>query len=123
VLYKKSKDITTMMKDEEREDDIELKKEAETAKNEANGIAAVIKTLSEQEVRELIINKIISKNGVTITVDQTIVEKKFLPEVEKDKEHICLSNQECGIRINTVVNEGIVNAYYCREVTILINYF
>jgi isoleucyl-tRNA synthetase len=119
VLYKKCKEISETMKDEEREDDPELKAEADKAKKEANAIAAVIKTLDEFEVRELIINHTINKNGTVITVDKVILEKKFLPEYEKDKVFICLSNQECGIRINTSVDENILNVYYCREV----NYF
>jgi len=68
------------------------------------------------EVRELIINKTVTKNGTTITADKVIIEKKFLPEFEKDKIYACLSNQECGVRINLTVDENIMNAYYCREV-------
>lgn len=116
VLYKKSKDIKETMKDENKEDDPELKKEEEQAKKEANAIAAIMKTLNEMEVRELILKKSIDKNGTHITADQVIIEKKFLPEFEKDKVFICLSNQECGIRINTTVDENILNNYFCREV-------
>lgn len=116
VLYKKSKDLKQMMKDEERENDPELIKEEETLKKEANGVAAIIKKLSENEVRNLITNKSIVKDGVSITADQVIIEKKFLPEYEKDKEYICISNPDCGIRINTTTNDNIMNAYYCREV-------
>ena len=106
------------MRDENKEDDPELKKEEEQAKKEANAIAAIIKTLNELEVRELIINKTFTKGETVITADQVIIEKKFLPEFEKDKVFICLSNQECGIRINTTVDENILNVYYCREVII-----
>ena len=116
TLYRKSKDIKEMMKDEEREDDPELKKDEEAAKKEANAIAAVIRVLNEMEVRELITNRTVTKNGSTITADQVIIEKKFLPEFEKDKSYACLSNQECGVRINLSVDENIMNAYYCREV-------
>jgi isoleucyl-tRNA synthetase len=116
VLYKRSKDLNQMMKDEEKEDDPELKKDAEVAKNEANVIAAVIKTLGESELRELISNKQLKKDGHTITVDQVIIEKKFLKEYEAEKEYCCSSNQECGIRINTASNETIMNAYLAREI-------
>jgi isoleucyl-tRNA synthetase len=116
VLYKKSKDIKEMMKDEEKENDPELKKEEETAKNEANQVAAVIKSLSEDELRQLITNKTIQKGEYTITSDQVIIEKKFLKEFEAEKDNCCSSNQECGIRINTSSNETIMNAYLAREV-------
>lgn len=116
VLYKKSKDLRQMMKDAEKEDDLELIKEEETLKKEANAIAAIAKKLNENEVRQLIKNKQTTKDGIIITSDQVIIEKKFLPEFEKDKEWICISNPDCGIRINTVTNDNLMNAYYCREV-------
>lgn len=119
VLYKKSKDLKETMKDEDKEDDPVLKKEEEAAKKEANDIAKVIRELKENEVSGLITDKTITKNGSVITSDQISVEKKFLPEYEKNKEFCCISNPECGIRINTVSNDNLIKAYYSREV----NYF
>jgi isoleucyl-tRNA synthetase len=116
VLYKKCKEISQMMKDEGKEKDPELKLEEETAKNEANKIADVIKTLNEDEIRQLIHTKSITKNDNIITKDQIIVEKKFHKEFEADKEWCCSSNSECGIRINTVCNDNLINAYLSREV-------
>jgi isoleucyl-tRNA synthetase len=116
TLYKRSKEIKQMMEDEDRKDDPELIKEEANEKAEANKIAAVIKKLTEEELRELIAKRFVVKDGMTINFDQVIIDKKFLPEFEKDKEWVCMTNAECGIRINTVSNETIENNYFCREV-------
>jgi isoleucyl-tRNA synthetase len=115
-VYKRAKELTQMIKDEEREDDQDLLKEEEEAKKEANTLAGCIKSLSESEVKQLITDKSLIKNGMTIIIDQVIIERKFLPEFEKDKEYVCLSNPGCGIRISIVVNEAIMQKFYSRDV-------
>lgn len=119
VLYKKAKEIREMMKDEEREDDPELQKEEETAKKESNVLAGVIRSLTESEIRELIIKRSIVKSNLTITSEHVVIERKFLPQFEKEKEYVCLTNPGCGIRISVMVNENIMQAYYCRDVRII----
>lgn len=116
VLYKKTKEIKDTMITEEKENDPELKKEEAQAKAEANGIAAVIKKLTEAEIRTIVQDKKIVKGETTISFEQVLVEKKFLPQYEKDKVNVSMSNSECGIRINTETNEAIMNSYYCREI-------
>jgi isoleucyl-tRNA synthetase len=119
VLYKTCKEITQMMKDEEREDDPQLKQEEATAKKEANGIAALIKKLNDAQLRELTVNGSLIVEGVTVNLDMVIIEKKFIDSFTKDKQHICMTNQECGLRMNVVTNENLINAYFAREVIII----
>jgi hypothetical protein len=109
-----------MMKDEDREDDPELQKEEETAKKESNVLAGVIRSLTESEIRELIIKGSIVKSNLTITSEHVVIERKFLPQFEKEKEYACMTNPSCGIRISVMVNENIMQAYYCRDVTRII---
>lgn len=116
VLYKTCKEISQMMKEEEREDDPELKKEEAQAKQEANAIAALIRGLKDEQLRELISNQTISVNGTSINLEMVIIEKKFVESFTKDKTHICMTNQECGLRMNIVTNDNLINAYYAREV-------
>ena len=116
VLYKKLKDIKDDMITLNKQDDPELQKEEAQAKDEANKIADKIKVLTYEEIRKLIEEEKFEKDGVTILKDQIIVEKKFLPEYTKDKVFACLSNSDCGIRIDTTSNEEIQKSYLSREV-------
>jgi len=120
VLYKACKDISQMMKDEEKEDDPELKKEEAQLKQEANAIAALIRKLNDEKLRELITNQSITVDNVKINLDMVIIEKKFIDSFTKDKQHICLTNQECGLRMNVVTNDNLINAYFAREVSIFL---
>ncbi|MCQ2818118.1 MAG: DUF5915 domain-containing protein [archaeon] len=101
---------------EGRKDDKELIKEEAEYKKEANGIAAVIKKLNEDEIRTVLAKGEITKDKINITSEQVLIEKKFLPQYEKDKVNVCLANAECGIRINTETNDEIMNSYFCREI-------
>ena len=47
-----------------------------------------------------------------------VIDKKFVDSVSKDKTHACMTNQQCGIRLNTVSNDNLINAYFAREVRI-----
>ena len=80
VLYKACKDITQMMKDEEKEDDPELKKEEAQLKQDANAIAALIRGLTDEKLRELITKKTITVNNVNINdnlIDFLILLQNF----------------------------------------------
>ena len=116
ILYKKLKDIKDDMITLNKEHDEELIKEAEKEKNDANKIAKEIQTLSYDEIRELIEKGKLEKNGVSINKEQVIVEKKFLPEYTKDKVVACLSNSDCGIRIDTSSSDEIQKSYLSREI-------
>jgi isoleucyl-tRNA synthetase len=117
-LYKACKDISQMMKDEEKEDDTILKKEEMKLKQEANILAKIIKTLSDEKLRELIQNKSIVVEDTLINSDMVIIEKKFNDAFLKDKEHVYLTNQDCGLRMNIVANEDLIKAFFAREVII-----
>ena len=123
ILYKTCKELSQMMKDEEREDDPELKKEEAQAKQDANAIAALIRGLNDQKLRELITTNSIVVNGTTITSDMVIIEKKFIDTFTKDKTHICMTNQQCGIRMNVVSNDNLINTYFAREVNLILKDF
>ena len=116
VLYKKCKDIKDDMITLDKQDDPELIKEEAQAKDEANKIADEIKKLDYEEIRKLIEEGKFEKNGVTIAKDQVIIEKKFLPQYTKDKVLACLSNSDCGIRIDTTSNDEIQKSYLSREI-------
>lgn len=116
ILYKRCKEIKDTMVTEEKENDPELKAEESQAKKEANGVAGIITKLTEGEIKELLTKKEFKKGAIVITSDQIAVEKKFLPEYEKDKVNACLSNSDCGIVINTETNEEINNAFLSREI-------
>ena len=93
------------------EDDPQLKKEEEEAKNAANKIADEIKKLNETQIRDLTKKSEIKVNDNTILFEQVLIEKKFLPEYQKDKVVVSMSNSECGIRIDTTTNENIFEFY------------
>ena len=116
ILYKKWKDIKDDMVTMEKEDDPEMLKEEKQAKDEANKIAEVIKTLKYDEIRKLIEDGKLTKDGVNISTEQVIIEKNFLPKYKKDKVYACLSNSDCGIRIDTTSNDEIQRSYLSREI-------
>jgi isoleucyl-tRNA synthetase len=116
ILYKKCKEIKDDMITLNKKDDPELIKEEKDAKDDANKIAAVIKTLSYEEIRKLIEQGKFEKDNITIEKEQVNIEKKFLPQYEKDKVMACLSNSDCGIRIDTTSNEKIIKSFLCREI-------
>lgn len=118
-LYRACKEVTQQMKDEFRENDPELKAEESRLKKEANDIAAVIRKLDDAKIRELIKNEKISVNGNDITRDMVVIDKKFVDSVAKDKTHACMTNQQCGVRLNTQTNDNLINAYFAREVKYL----
>ena len=116
TLYKKCKEIKDDMITSDKKDDPELIKEEKEAKDEANKIAAVIKTLNYDEIRKLIEEGKLEKNNTLIDKEQVSIEKKFLPKYEKDKVMSCLSNSDCGIRIDTTSDEKIIKSFLCREI-------
>lgn len=61
-------------------------------------------------------NNEIKVNDNTILFNQVLIEKKFLPEYQKDKVIVSLSNSECGIRIDSTTNEKIIESYLSREI-------
>ena len=83
-----------------KKDDPELIKEEKDAKDDANKIAAVIKTLSYEEIRKLIEQGKFEKDNITIEKEQVIIEKNFYLNMKKIKSWlVCL--------IQTVVLELI----------------
>ena len=116
ILYKKLKDIKDDMFTLNKKDDPELLKEEKEAKEQANKIAAAINKLSYEEIRKLIEQGSFEKEGIKIEKEQVNIEKKFLPKYEKDKVMVCLSNSDCGIRIDTTSDEKIMKSYLCREI-------
>ena len=116
ILYKKCKEIKDDMITLDKKDDPELIKEEKEAKDEANKIANVIKKLNYDEIRKLIEKGNLEKDNIVIEKEQVNIEKKFLPQYEKDKVITCLSNSDCGIRIDTTSNENIIRSYLCREI-------
>ena len=116
ILYKKLKDIKDDMITLNKKDDPELLKEEKEAKDEANKIAAVIKSLLYDDIRKLIEQGKLEKDNIIIEREQVNIEKKFLPKFEKDKVMACLSNSDCGIRIDTTSDEKIMRSFLCREI-------
>ena len=116
ILYKKLKDIKDDMFTMNKKDDPELLKEEKEAKDQANSIAAAIKKLTYDEIRKLIEQGSFNKDGITIEREQVNIEKNFLDKYKKDKVMACLSNSDCGIRIDTTSDEKIIKSYLCREI-------
>ena len=116
-LFRKSKELKEVMKEEQKEDDPEMKKEIELLKNESDNYMASIKTLNVDDLKNIVLKGSVVKNGVSVTLDHILLDRKFLPEYEKDKVNVCLSNIECGIRANTTTNDHIMNTFYCRDFT------
>jgi hypothetical protein len=116
ILYKKLKEIKDDMFTMNKKDDPELLKEEKEAKDQANAIAAAIKKLTYDEIRKLIEQGSFSKDGITIEREQVNIEKNFLDQYKKDKVMACLSNSDCGIRIDTTSDEKIIKSYLCREI-------
>jgi isoleucyl-tRNA synthetase len=119
ILYRACKEISQTMKDEFKEDDPELKAEEAKLKKEANDIASVIRSLKDEKIRELITKGSINHESVNITREMVIIEKKFIDSVSKDKNFACLTNQQCGIRLNKVSDDNLINAYFAREVYLI----
>lgn len=120
VLYVKATEIGNAIKEEEKENDPELKLEEEKAKKEANVIADQIKKLNDNQIKELLINnKVITGNNEVpiINFDQVMIKREFLKEYTKDKDYHSHANPQNAIRISTVENEQILNAFYARDLT------
>jgi isoleucyl-tRNA synthetase len=116
ILFRACREISQTMKDEYKEDDPELKAEELKLKKEANYIAEIIRKLDDCKIRELIKNGKININNVIITREMVIIDKKFVDSVAKDKDHACMTNQQCGLRLNRVSSDNLLNAYFAREV-------
>ena len=116
VVFKKSKDIKDDMFTLDKQDDPELIKEEKQAKEEGQKIIAKINSLTYEEIKELIKEGKIEKDGDIITKDQVTIVRKFLPQFEKDKVLGCLANSECGIRIDRTLNDDIQKSYLSREI-------
>jgi isoleucyl-tRNA synthetase len=114
VLYTKMKEIKESITDEEDKD--KLLKEMEEEKKKGNEIASKIQKLSEENIKKIKEEGKINDGGLEILSNYVLIEKKFLPEYEKDKVNACMSNTECGVMIDTTVNEKIMNSYYAREI-------
>jgi hypothetical protein len=93
-----------------------LLKEIEEEKKKGNEIASKIQKLSEENIKKIKEEGKINDGGLEILSNYVLIEKKFLPEYEKDKVNACMSNTECGVMIDTTVNEKIMNSYYAREI-------
>jgi isoleucyl-tRNA synthetase len=119
ILFRACREISQNMKDECKEDDPELKAEEIKLKKEANDIAEIIRKLDDNKIRELIKNGSININNVNINRDMVIIDKKFVDSVAKDKDHACMTNQQCGIRLNKVSSDDLLNAYFAREVNLI----
>lgn len=116
IVFKKSKDIKDDMITLDKMDDPELIEEEKQAKAEGNKLITAIKSLQYEEIRKLIEEGKFDKNGVEISKEQVIIEKKFLPEYEKDKVFVSLANSDCGIRIDKTSNDDIQRSYLSREI-------
>ena len=114
VLYTKMKEIKESITDEEDKD--KLLKEVEEEKKKGNEIASKIKKLSEESIKKIKDEGKVNDEGLEILNTHVLIEKKFLPEYENDKVNACMSNTECGVMIDTTVNEKIMNSYYAREI-------
>ena len=107
-------------KDYKSEEGFELVKESSfeigEEKKKGNEIASKIKNLSEENIKKIKEEGKINVDGFDILNNYVLIEKNFLPEFEKDKVNVCLSNTECGVMVDTTVNEKIMNSYYAREI-------
>jgi len=116
-LFKKSKELKEVMKEEQKEDDPEMKKELDLLQKEANKYMAVIKKLTTEDLKTIVLKGSLLKDDITVTLEHILLDRKFLPEFEKDKVKVSLSTIECGIRADTTSNDNIMNIYYCRDFT------
>ena len=116
IVFKKSKDIKDDMITLDKMDDPELIQEEKQAKEEGQKIIAKIKSLTNEEIKQLIKDGKIEKDGAVITKEQVSVERKFLKKYEKDKVLASMANSDCGIRIDKTLNEDIQRSYLSREV-------
>ena len=116
IAFKRSKEIKDDMVTLDKMDDPELIAEEKQAKENGNKLIQNIKSLTFDEIRKLIEDGKIDKNGKTITKEQVTIEKKFLPQYEKDKVLACMANSDCGIRIDKTSNDEIQQSYLSREI-------
>lgn len=117
-LYKTVKQIKEQMMEENRQKDPILIKEEEVAKKEANEIAKLInKNLDDKILKTIIREGKAQVSGFTINKEWVIVEKKFLKQFDKDKDYHNATNQDCGMRLSTQVNDQIMSQYYSREIS------
>ena len=117
IVFKRTKEIKDDMITLDKMDDPELIEEEKQAKAEGNKLIEKIKSLQYEEIRKLIEDGKIEKDGVTIPKEYVTVEKKFLPKYEKDKVLASLTNSDCGIRIDKTSNDDIQRSYLSREIT------
>ena len=85
---------------------------------EANPYKNVLTKLKKEEIIKIIDTKSIDMNGLNITLDHLIINKSFHKQFESDKQFYCLSNAECGIRMDTTVDDNLLDLYFTREVYI-----
>ena len=117
IVFKRTKEIKDDMITLDKMDDPELIEEEKQAKAEGNKLIEKIKSLQYEEIRKLIEDGKVEKDGVTIPKEYVTVEKKFLPKYEKDKVLASLTNSDCGIRIDKTSNDDIQRSYLSREIT------
>lgn len=120
VIFAKSKDITNTIKEEGKEDDVKLKEEEAQAKAEANAIIAQIKKLDENACQALLKDGEYQtgNNAVpVITKEQILIKKDFHKQYASDKAYHSFARTECAMRISTIVNDDIMNAFYTRDLT------
>ena len=117
IVFKRTKEIKDDMITLDKQDDPELLEEEKQAKEEGNKLIAAIKSLKYEEIRKLIEEGKIEKDGTSILKEYVTIEKKFLPKYDKDKVFGSMSNSECGIRVDRTSNDEIQKAYLSREIT------
>ena len=116
VVFRRSKEIKDDMFTLDKQDDPELIQEEKQAKDEGQKVIAKIKSLNNEEIKQLIKEGKLDKDGSTLTIDQVTIERKFLPQYEKDKVLASLANSECGIRMDKTTNDDIQRSYLSREI-------
>ena len=79
-------------------------------------IGEQVKKLTEKDIQVLILDGKIEIEGVLISSNEILIDRKFLPKYSKEKDFCSLSSSSCGLRISTVTNPDLMNAYYIREV-------
>lgn len=119
-LFQKSKGIRDTMKEENKEQDKELLAEEAIAKGEAAEIVSLISKLNQNQQYELITyGKCQTENEKypVIVSEQVLIKKEFLKKYNSDKNFLNHANSDNSIRISTLVNDQIMNTYYCRDLT------
>lgn len=119
-LYQKAKEIKENAA-EGKEDDPEVKDQETKAKDAANSISALIQKLDEKALTSIFLEGLHETGNQdipVITKEQVIIKKKFHEKFASDKEYHNHVNSENAIRFSTIVNDHIMNTFYCR---VLIN--